>query len=197
MQASFNEMKKIKEKNDVLTNKDIENSNIFRRMVWHLSNPTVIKPLIILSTFFVLQQFTGIYTFQFHAVNMLKVLYIIFLILLLILLLFNIYILLCIYIYFLILQEVVKGVDVKFATFLFGFLRFILSFVATGMLHTYGRRPLCMMSGIIMAITLLISGFCFHLKAIGSYCFLIIIYLKKNDVLSWFGHYMSRLCGVQ
>lgn len=58
----------------------------------------------------------------------------------------------------------------NFATFLFGFLRFILSFVATGMLHTYGRRTLCMISGTIMAITLLISGLCYHLKTIGNYC---------------------------
>lgn len=63
------------------------------------------------------------------------------------------------------IKEVVQGVDSKIATILFGFLRFVLSFVATGMLHNYGRRPLCIVSSIIMAITLLICGICFYLKA--------------------------------
>jgi len=134
-QESFDEMKKIKDKKDLLINKDIENSNIFRRIVWQLSKPTVYKPALLMIVFFVLQQFTGIYTFQFHAVKM--------------------------------LQEVVEGVDIKVATLLFGFLRFVLSFVATGVLHNYGRRPLCIISGCVMGITLFISGICFHLKSIG------------------------------
>lgn len=87
------------------------------------------------------------------------------------------------FLYLYILKEVVKGVNLKFATFLFGLLRFILSFVATGMLHTYGRRPLCMISGIIMAITLLISGLCFHLKAIGNNGLLLIVYLMNHYIL--------------
>jgi len=66
-------MKNIKEKKDLLINKDIENSNIFRRIAWHLSKPTVFKPVLFMTVFFVLQQFTGIYTFQFHAVKMLQV----------------------------------------------------------------------------------------------------------------------------
>lgn len=76
MQESFDEIKKIKEKSDLLIDKAVENSNVFRRIAWHLSKPTVFKPLLILSVLFILQQFTGIYTFQFHAINMLKVLYI-------------------------------------------------------------------------------------------------------------------------
>jgi SP family facilitated glucose transporter-like MFS transporter 8 len=147
-------------------------------MAWHLSQPTVFKPLIILSILFILQQFTGIYTFQFHAINMLKVLYTNNIIsILFCIIIYTFFFFFCIYIY--ILKEVVKGVNLKFATFLFGLLRFILSFVATGMLHTYGRRPLCMISGIIMAITLLISGLCFHLKAIGNNDILLIVYLMK------------------
>jgi len=66
------------------------------------------------------------------------------------------------------LKEVTKGIDIKIATLLFGFLRFILSFVATGASHNYGRRPLCIISGIVMGITLFISGICFHLKANGK-----------------------------
>lgn len=68
-------MKKIKANKDLLLNKTIENSNVFRRIVWHLSKPTVFKPTLFMIIFFVLQQFTGIYTFQFHAVKMLQVLY--------------------------------------------------------------------------------------------------------------------------
>lgn len=66
------------------------------------------------------------------------------------------------------LKEVANGVNYKVATLLFGFVRFVLSFVATGMLHNYGRRPLCIISGIIMAITLFISGLCFHFKTSGN-----------------------------
>jgi len=66
-------MKNIKEKKDLLINKEIEKSNVFRRIAWHLSNPTVYKPAIFMVILFVLQQFTGIYTFQFHAVKMLRV----------------------------------------------------------------------------------------------------------------------------
>jgi len=67
-------MKKNKAKKDLLLNKTIENSNVFRRIVWHLSKPTVFKPFCFMIVFFVLQQFTGIYIFQFHAVKMLQVL---------------------------------------------------------------------------------------------------------------------------
>lgn len=66
-------MKNIKEKKDLLINKDIENCNVFRRIAWNLSKPTVLKPALFMIVFFVLQQFTGIYTFQFHAVKMLQV----------------------------------------------------------------------------------------------------------------------------
>lgn len=66
-------MKKIKETKDLSTSNDIENSNVFKRFTWHLSKPTVYKPTVILSVLFVLQQFTGIYTFQFNAVKMLQV----------------------------------------------------------------------------------------------------------------------------
>lgn len=65
-------------------------------------------------------------------------------------------------------KEVAQGIDIKFATLLFGLFRFLLSFVATGMLHKYGRRPLCMISGIIMGITLFISGLCFCLRTKGN-----------------------------
>jgi len=65
----------MKIKKDLLLNKTIENSNLFRRIIWHLSKPTVFKPAIFMIIFFVLQQFTGIYTFQFHAVKMLQVLH--------------------------------------------------------------------------------------------------------------------------
>lgn len=136
VQESFNEMKNIKEKKDLLINKEIEKRNVFSRITWHLSKPTVFKPTIFMVVFFVLQQFTGIYTFQFHAVKM--------------------------------LQEVARGINIKFATLLFGLFRFLLSFVATGMLHNYGRRPLCMLSGIIMGITLFISGLCFFLRTKGD-----------------------------
>ncbi|KAE9527298.1 hypothetical protein AGLY_012996 [Aphis glycines] len=136
VQESFNEMKNIKEKKDLLINKDIENSNVFRRIAWNLSKPTVFKPALFMIVFFVLQQFTGIYTFQFHAIKM--------------------------------LQEVTQGINIKYATLLFGLFRFLLSFVATGMLHNYGRRPLCMISGIIMGITLFISGLCFYLRSQGD-----------------------------
>lgn len=68
-------MKKNQENKDLLVNKDIENSNTFRRIIWHLSKPTVFKPAIFLMILFVLQQFTGIYTFQFHAVKMLQVIF--------------------------------------------------------------------------------------------------------------------------
>lgn len=66
-------MKKIKERNDLLISNDIKNSNVFRRITWHLSKPTVYKPAVLMIVFFVLQQFTGIYTFQFNAVKMLQV----------------------------------------------------------------------------------------------------------------------------
>lgn len=65
-------------------------------------------------------------------------------------------------------KEVAQGVDPKVATILFGFLRFLLSFAAAGMLHNYGRRPLCIYSAIIMGIALLICGICYHLRAIGN-----------------------------
>lgn len=51
---------------------------------------------------------------------------------------------------------------------MFGFIRFILSFMATGLLHSYGRRPLCIFSGIVMGITLFISGLCVYLRTIGN-----------------------------
>jgi len=73
VQETFKEMKNIKQKKDLLINKEIENSNVFRRVTWHLSKPTVFKPALFMVIFFVLQQFTGIYTFQFHAVKMLQV----------------------------------------------------------------------------------------------------------------------------
>lgn len=73
MKVSFDEMKNIKEKKDSLVNKDIENSNVFRRIFSHLSKPTGYKPVIFMIILFVLQQFTGIYTFQFNAVTMLRV----------------------------------------------------------------------------------------------------------------------------
>lgn len=66
-------MKKNKETKDSLTSNDIKNRNVFKRFTWHLSKPTVYKPAILLSVLFVLQQFTGIYTFQFNAVKMLQV----------------------------------------------------------------------------------------------------------------------------
>jgi len=68
-------MKKTQENKDLSINKDIENSNAFRRIIWHLSKPTVFKPAIFMMILFVLQQFTGIYTFQFHAVKMLQVIF--------------------------------------------------------------------------------------------------------------------------
>jgi len=67
-------MKKMKTKKDLLLDTTIENSNFFRRIIWHLSKPTVFKPALFMVIFFVLQQFTGIYTFQFHAIKMLQVL---------------------------------------------------------------------------------------------------------------------------
>lgn len=73
MQEHFNEMKSNKEKKDLLIDREIEKSNVFRRIAWHLSNPTVFKPALFMVILFVLQQFTGIYTFQFHAVKMLQV----------------------------------------------------------------------------------------------------------------------------
>lgn len=36
------------------------------------------------------------------------------------------------------------------------------------MLHNYGRRPLCIISGIIMGTTLFITGLCLYLKTIGN-----------------------------
>lgn len=72
MQDSFNEMKTYKEKN-LSINKDIGNSNVFMRIAWYLSKPTIYKPAILMIIFFVLQQFTGIYTLQMFAVEMLKV----------------------------------------------------------------------------------------------------------------------------
>lgn len=66
-------MKRIQEKKNLLINKDIENTNVFRRIAWHLSKPNIYKPAIFMVILFVLQQFTGIYTFQFHAVKMLQV----------------------------------------------------------------------------------------------------------------------------
>lgn len=66
-------MKKNKEKNDLLVQKDMKNGNLFKRNFWYLSKPTCYKPLIFMALLFVLQQFTGIYTFQFHAVTMLRV----------------------------------------------------------------------------------------------------------------------------
>lgn len=161
MKVSFDEMKNIKEKKDSLVNKDIENSNVFRRIFSHLSKPTGYKPVIFMIILFVLQQFTGIYTFQFNAVTMLRV--IIFMFFLNCILWIS-----CGIILYFIFKEVAKGIDDKLATFLFGFFRFILSFVATGMLRTYGRRPLCIISGIIMGITLFISGLCVYLRNIGN-----------------------------
>lgn len=73
--------------------------------------------------------------------------------------------------YVLLFKEVAKEIDFKLATLLFGFLRFILSFVATGMLRNYGRRSLCISSGIIMAITLFVSGWCMHLRNKGNITF--------------------------
>ncbi|XP_025197012.1 facilitated trehalose transporter Tret1-2 homolog [Melanaphis sacchari] len=148
VQESFNELKTIKEKKDLLINKDIENCNIFRRISWHLFKPTVFKPALFMIFLFVLQQFTGIYTFQFHAVKM--------------------------------LQEVAQGIDIKYATLLFGLFRFLLSFVATGVLHNYGRRPLCMISGIIMGISLFISGLCFYSRTKGD----------ESIIITW----VSLLC---
>lgn len=55
---------------------------------------------------------------------------------------------------------------------MFGFLRFILSFMATGMLHSYGRRSLCIFSAIAMGITLFISGLCIYLRTIGNLYFI-------------------------
>lgn len=66
-------MKKNKEIKDLARNNVIENSNMFKRIKWHLSKPTVYKPALFMVILFVLQQFTGIYTFQFHAVKMLQV----------------------------------------------------------------------------------------------------------------------------
>lgn len=63
-----------------------------------------------------------------------------------------------------ILKEVTHGINVKFATLAFGTFRFILSFVATGVLHSYGRRTLCIFSGTIMGVTLFISGLCYHYR---------------------------------
>ncbi|VVC36225.1 Hypothetical protein CINCED_3A014919 [Cinara cedri] len=134
-QTSFNEMKMIKEKKDLLINKDLENVSVFQCIAWQLSKPTVFKPALLMIIFFALQQFTGIYTFQFHAVKM--------------------------------LQEVTHGINIKLATLAFGTFRFILSFVATGVVHKYGRRPLCILSGIVMGITLFISGLCFHYRTSG------------------------------
>lgn len=74
-----------------------------------------------------------------------------------------------------------EGVDYKLSTLLFGFLRFILSFMATGMLHKYGRRPLCIFSGIVMGITLFISGLCIHLKTIGNFIFTNFMKKKKYN----------------
>lgn len=66
-------MKITKEKKDLLVNKDLKDLNVLQRIAWHLSKPTVFKPAILMVIFFALQQFTGIYTFQFHAVKMLQV----------------------------------------------------------------------------------------------------------------------------
>lgn len=66
-------MKKNKETKDSLTSNDIKNSNVFKHFIWNLSKPTVYKPAVLLSILFVLQQFTGIYTFQFNAIKMLQV----------------------------------------------------------------------------------------------------------------------------
>lgn len=67
-------MKIIKQKKDLLINKkDFEDRNVFQYISWHLSKPTVFKPALLMIIFFALQQFTGIYTFQFHAVKMLQV----------------------------------------------------------------------------------------------------------------------------
>lgn len=66
-------MKTNKEKKDLLMNNDIGNSNVFMRISWYLCKPTIYKPALLMVVFFVLQQFTGIYTLQMYAVDMLKV----------------------------------------------------------------------------------------------------------------------------
>lgn len=75
MQESFNEMKTYKEKNRSM-NVDIGNRNVFMRIYLYLCKPTVYKPAFLMIVFFILQQFTGIYTLQMFAVSMLKVCYI-------------------------------------------------------------------------------------------------------------------------
>lgn len=64
----------------------------------------------------------------------------------------------------LILKEVVPGVNIKLATLAFGTFRFILSFIATGVLHNYDRRTLCIFSGTIMGVALFVSGLCYHYR---------------------------------
>lgn len=66
-------MKLTKEKKNLMQNTNLENKNVFQYIAWHLSKPTVFKPALLMIVFFALQQFTGIYTFQFHAVKMLNV----------------------------------------------------------------------------------------------------------------------------
>ncbi|XP_050420599.1 facilitated trehalose transporter Tret1-like [Adelges cooleyi] len=132
--AKLEDIKKLKEKKVFLLSQQV-NGNWFKRAIWHLSKPTGYKPVILMTIFFLLQQFTGIYTLQFYAVNM--------------------------------LSNIAKEIDIKLATIIFGTVRLILSFMATGVLHKYGRRPLCMNSAIVMGLSLFVSGLCLYLRKSG------------------------------
>ncbi|XP_050544086.1 facilitated trehalose transporter Tret1-like isoform X2 [Daktulosphaira vitifoliae] len=129
------ELIQIKQKKDLMLCRNVEESSGIRRILWHMSQPICYKPIIIMALFFLLQQYTGIYTIQFYIVDIFK--------------------------------DIAKGIDKKIATILFGVARLILSIIATGILHNYGRRPLCISTGITMGYSLLVAGICVKLRANG------------------------------
>ncbi|PSN48618.1 Facilitated trehalose transporter Tret1, partial [Blattella germanica] len=55
-------------------------------------------------------------------------------------------------------KDVGSGLDPYLASILVGLTRLLMSFVNAAMLRLFGRRPLCMLSGIGMAICMVVSG---------------------------------------
>lgn len=121
-------------RNRVTSDETPKSIAVFIQNYYLFTSPTVYKPILILFVFFLLQQLSGSYVILFYAIS--------------------------------VFREMSRTFDQSFnergALVMLGIVRFIMSVVTVIYSRKYGRRVLCILSGIGMAISMFLSGMYMH-----------------------------------
>ncbi|KAL7286233.1 hypothetical protein TKK_0019489 [Trichogramma kaykai] len=131
------ELVRIKE---VSQNSSNQNNSLVKKMAWfyqQLKTPTVYKPTIILLVLFLLQQLAGTYVIIFYALSVFENLG----------------------------GSFGKSFDKYDAMVILGILRFLMSLLTSFFSKNYGRRFLCITSGLGMAFSMFFSAMYFYLTS--------------------------------